>query len=86
MCQVPESEAVKLWSAATCVAACFPGGEVVVVVVQSCMCGEVIQIWSGVPYGSPGGTRTSLKSTFPIGTHLVSRLLITPFLRGTCFS
>lgn len=27
MCQVPESEAVKLWSAATCVAACFPGGE-----------------------------------------------------------
>ena len=26
MCQVPESEAVKLWSAATCVAACFPGG------------------------------------------------------------
>lgn len=27
MCQVPESEAVKLWSVATCVAACFPGGE-----------------------------------------------------------
>ena len=26
MCQVPESEAVKLWSAATCVAACFLGG------------------------------------------------------------
>lgn len=26
MCQVPESGAVKLWSAATCVAACFPGG------------------------------------------------------------
>ena len=43
MCQVPESEAVKLWSAAPCVAACFPGGGgVVVVVVQSCMCGEVI--------------------------------------------
>lgn len=42
MCQVPESEAV-LWSAATCVAACFPGARGwVVVVVQSCMCGEVI--------------------------------------------
>lgn len=31
-------------------------------------------------YVSPGGTRTSLKSTFPIATHLESRLLQLPFL------
>lgn len=46
MCQVPESEAVKLWSAATCVAACFPGGGGGGAF-QSCMCGEVISNLEG---------------------------------------
>ena len=84
MCQVPEHEAVQLCSAATCVAACFPGaarGGGALFKVS--LLGEITSIfWGGYPIASPRGTQSSSKSTFPRGTRLMSILLLGPRLGG----